>query len=755
MNATSSPGGIVNSHDDGYEEYEPLQPISPDWKAEKTDKPPEEEIDELNDDIASHSGDQLEEQVIEELKSKISLSDKSIKMRESISDESEHLEVEADIHQDNDTKDNDSPTEHIALNQTGEASYLSLFNTQNGSVDGEDDVNLPEVLVMSPGSTSYFSLFDKDGQPFDVVMMSADDIAGIEEEINESNIEVSIPGMEEELKTNLNELVDVVVVSQDEVAAIMDEMGQSNVEVLNKIANETTNEEEKANVQMLLQWAKSKSGTMPKTYTMKAREARKMESFKKAVDVGARNIVIFEKEPTLESKVKNIEIEQKKNKDKLPTEQGITREFLEGAIAAYEKISSVSLLSMKFSKNRQLDVNVADIKSQLGGTGEAIQEKLYRWIIKEKTQQQKSSQIKDLNAFLIAQLGPMFAGYLSGFTKNKTKIAESTGRPGSIKRVNLSLPFHPIVYTDDKYEIFDDITGYENAPISDGLDLPHMKLALRSLAQLHAISFAYFAEVKDVTDVLDVLIDKCYQPSASKEVQKTEKTKLSQMFERLLQVIRSNKAEGGESVARKLESRFNSERIFNAYKEALTTPSKFSVVCHGFPTAQSFKFLYDKDNSDVPMGAEIVGFENARYVNAMTDVHILFGTSLGSEIQNRSDFLLRFVYHETLASTLKALKVNPKRIIEFEELQKEFKRTETFGKLAAAMHFAGIAEPKSMDMTTKKKETGTRRSFYSKILGGTIGGEQTIKEEVNVEEDKQGNILSPSIRAFNLIRSLI
>ena len=146
---------------------------------------------------------------------------------------------------------------------------------------------------------------------------------------------------------------------------------------------------------------------------------------------------------------------------------------------------------MKFHKNKELDVNVADINSQLGGTGEAIHEKSYRWVIKEKTPQQMSGHIQDLNTLMAVKLGPMLASYLSEFKTNKNKISEPTGRPGSIRRVNLSLPFHPIVYTDDKYEIFDDISGYKNAPVSDGLDLPHMKLALKALAQLHAISFAY------------------------------------------------------------------------------------------------------------------------------------------------------------------------------------------------------------------------------------------------------------------------
>ena len=731
-------------NDCGYEEYEPLRPLSSDWKEEKNDQPTQAEMYATNDEIASHSGDQLEEPVIEELKSKIT--NDTNDREESENSENGHLEVEADIHNSNATNHNDSDTAHVALNQSGQASYLSLFGTKNGSVDEANDKDFPEITVMSPGSTSYFSLFDSDGQPLDVVMMPAEVIEELEDKINESHIEV-INDKENELKKNLDELVDVVVVSQEEVNAIKEEMGQSNVEVLNKIANETTNEDEKANVQMLLQWAKSKSEKPAKTYTMKAREARKMESFKKAVDVGARNIIIFEKETKPEPKVENIVLDENKNKGKLPKEQDISREFLEGVVSAYEKVSSVSLLSMKVSRNRKLDVNVADLKAQLGGDGEAIQEKSYHWIIKQKAHTQKSTPTPDLNKILICQLGPRFASYLNNVTKNKNKSTDSAaGRQDSIKRTNVSLPFHPMVYEDEKYEIFDDISGYKKATTLDGLDLPHIKLALRSLAQLHAISFAF--------EGLDVMIEKCYQSYALKEDQKIEKRKLSKSFEKLLQVIRLNKSEGGESVAKKLEGRFNIERIFNIYKEALTAQSKFSVVCHGFPTTDSFKFLYDKNSSDLPIGVEMVGFEQARYRNAMSDVHVLFGTTLGPELQNRADFLLRFVYHETLASTLKALRVNPRHLMDFEEVQKEFKRIETFGKLASAMYFAGKFQPESMDVVTKKIETGKRSSFYSKILKGNIGGEEPAKEEVKLGDDKQQNVLSPSIKAFNLVHNL-
>ena len=148
----------------------------------------------------------------------------------------------------------------------------------------------------------------------------------------------------------------------------------------------------------------------------------------------------------------------------------------------------------------------------------------------------------------------------------------------------------------------------------------------------------------------------------------------------------------------------------------------------------------------------------------MVDVHILFGTSLGPEIQNRAQFLLRFVYHETLTATLQALKVNPRDIIEFDDLQSEFKRTDTFGRLASAMHLAKLTKPGELTIEHKptsilnRKPVGTQKSFYSKILGGHIGGNQpSVNNEKVATPPAQANVemsSSPALRALELVQDL-
>lgn len=74
---------------------------------------------------------------------------------------------------------------------------------------------------------------------------------------------------------------------------LQDDKEKSNVAVLTEIVD-ATEEEEKPNVQLLVKWARSKGKA--KTHTMVVREDRKRESFKKAVDVNAKNIVIIERD---------------------------------------------------------------------------------------------------------------------------------------------------------------------------------------------------------------------------------------------------------------------------------------------------------------------------------------------------------------------------------------------------------------------------------------------------------------------------
>ena len=387
--SSESPSKNVLTKDDGYEEYEPLQPVTP--TIHKKGVGLDQGVEVLS--IASHSGDQLEDEVIKELKGR--LLDEDIEheeakfmstagnVREEALDTLEevtHIEVDdlpeglcahtpgtmcPDLSDPEvsieiiETVDEDE-SRHIATGVAGKDSYLSLFHTTVDPSQSEMSSSKTEEPTISPGGASYLSLFNTEGS---VIQMSPDDLAGVEEQLAVKTC--NNEGQED------NEIVDIVVISQNDVQDLIEDRGKTNVEVLNEIINETENEEEKTNVKMLLQWAKSKSVKLPKTYTMKAKEARKMESFRKAVDVGSRNIVIFEKDSPGQIDQNDDEKYSKGDAESSTLNDGITREFLEEALTAHEQGLSVNLLSMKFSKSKERDTTLAELKSQLGGTAAA------------------------------------------------------------------------------------------------------------------------------------------------------------------------------------------------------------------------------------------------------------------------------------------------------------------------------------------------------------------------------------------------
>ncbi len=128
--------------------------------------------------------------------------------------------------------------------------------------------------------------------------------------------------------------------------------------------------------------------------------------------------------------------------------------------------------------------------------------------------------------------------------------------------------------------------------------MEHMKLALKSLARLHAISFAYFTngtdDIKAFSEALKLMIDRHYQPSASPEDRTKAKDKLSASFDNLLNVISGT--DGGSSLAKKAKSKF-SDRLYNIYKDAHASSSNFSVLCHGFPVQENLRFSFAKEGN--------------------------------------------------------------------------------------------------------------------------------------------------------------
>lgn len=126
----------------------------------------------------------------------------------------------------------------------------------------------------------------------------------------------------------------------------------------------------------------------------------------------------------------------------------------------------------------------------------------------------------------------------------------------------------------------------------------------------------------------------------------------------------------------------------------------------------------------------------------MTDVQMLLCSSMGPKVEEKGEFLLRFVYHETLISTMKSLGIEPPKSTDFDVINADFKKHQAYGSLAAAMHLAKLSGSGS---GSGRNRAGDKRVFQSKILKGVLGrGDPKIMEASG-----------PSLRARDLLEKLV
>jgi len=291
----------------------------------------------------------------------------------------------------------------------------------------------------------------------------------------------------------------------------------------------------------------------------------------------------------------------------------------------------------------------------------------------------------------------------------------------------LSLPIPQVIFSDAQYTILPDVSAFRYHDKNVPLDEAHLKLGVRALARLHALSYAYFNKssdnVKDFSAILKVLVDPAYQPTSNTADKDAARSMLEENFEKLIKVLESNQA--GPRVLEKTITM--KSMLFNIYKEARQSSSVFSVLCHGQPTLDNVIFMYDQ--SGIPIQAKFVNFSNCRFGSPMSDL-LVFINSSGANL-SREDFLFRFVYHETLVSTLKQLGVR-NDIIGYDEIKTEKQKQTLYGLIESA----SLLLTENTGSTTAKRARVTMqpikaRRIESKILGEFVPKDASNKPAVN------------------------
>merc|ERR1719239_655328 len=223
----------------------------------------------------------------------------------------------------------------------------------------------------------------------------------------------------------------------------------SNEQVLDNIAREEG--EDRPNISQLLAWAK---GTRKaKTETFVVRSKKREDVLKRAVDIGGVEMVIEEKAKKEEEKVDVV-----KEKPAAPqAEAAVTREWLEVALKEASQTEMVNIVKIEFEKLAQ-GVHKVQVVAKLGG---GFKDQEFHWVIRPAEKLEGRSLL----------------------------VADLMSKLGRLSR-KVVAPFQRVQYSDPKHAALDDISNY--SPCVDSvLDEAHLKVAVRAMARLHALSLVH------------------------------------------------------------------------------------------------------------------------------------------------------------------------------------------------------------------------------------------------------------------------
>merc|ERR1712172_267048 len=225
----------------------------------------------------------------------------------------------------------------------------------------------------------------------------------------------------------------------------------SNEQVLDNIAREEG--EDRPNISQLLAWAK---GTRKaKTETFVVRSKKREDVLKRAVDIGGVEMVIEEK-----AKKEEVKVDVVKEKPAEPqAEAAVTREWLEVALKEASQTEVVNIVKIEFEKLAQ-GVHKVQVVAKLGG---GFKDQEFHWVIRPAEKLEGRS-------LLVADL--------------TNKLGRLSGK--------VIAPFQRVQYSDAKHAALDDISDYSPC-VDNVLDEAHLKVAVRAMARLHALSLVYLA----------------------------------------------------------------------------------------------------------------------------------------------------------------------------------------------------------------------------------------------------------------------
>jgi len=265
-----------------------------------------------------------------------------------------------------------------------------------------------------------------------------------------------------------------------------------------------------------------------------------------------------------------------------------------------------------------------------------------------------------------------------------------------------------ILHSDSKITIVDASDEYKALDVEKQLDEIHLKVGMKALARLHAHTFLHFNKNPGLAAKFG------NNSFADTEQKLAVKSNLENKMVGIAAVLDNI----GEEV---LVNNVNNLKgnVFNIFREANTSPSVMACLAHGMPTLANLEFKYF---DSMPTDARFTSFESSSFGSGIPDLHIFINTS--GENVAREDFLLRFVYYETLAATLKSQ--GEKISFTYDDMKTEFVQKRLHGYLQSAAILSGTADVKPEKVVTAPEPVpvqkvptrpGPMKPVESKILG--------------------------------------
>lgn len=238
----------------------------------------------------------------------------------------------------------------------------------------------------------------------------------------------------------------------------------------------------------------------------------------------------------------------------------------------------------------------------------------------------------------------------------------------------------------------------------------HFRLVVRTLARLHALSFALrdqhperFEPFRDMIDLFstredDASMEQWFQALVTRALETLDEKAEPEVYERTRAALKVNFMDG----------------IKELTKGSRAEP--YAVICHGDSWNNNIMFKHDEN--DTPVDIRLLDWQICRYASPVLDLMYFIFTASTKTFRDRHYEDLLNLYHDTLSDFLRRLGSDPEQMFPRTAFDDQLVRFGRFGLLMATMLLPII--------TTKKEDIPDLDGMAEKLENGV-----DVSSEIN------------------------